>query len=144
MLGYFGSRQQPLDDEGWLHTGDLAVMDAEGFIRIVGRKKDMIIRGGQNVFPWRIEAYLAKMPGIREVAVVGVPAPLAGEEVWAFIVPEKEAQLTPQEILAYCRQGLEIYEVPQHIRLVSDLPRTSTGKPQKYKLRQIVLEERSP
>jgi fatty-acyl-CoA synthase len=144
MLGYFGDRHnlgEVVDEQGWLYTGDLAVMDAEGYIRIVGRKKDMIIRGGQNIHPAKLEAHISALPGVREAAVVGVPDPLGGESVWAFVIPEVGASLGEKDILAHCRASLEAYEIPQYVRIVEEFPRTSTGKPQKYKLREIALKE---
>ncbi|MEJ2559848.1 MAG: AMP-binding protein, partial [Anaerolineae bacterium] len=110
-------------------------------IRIVGRKKDMIIRGGQNVHPARIEDYLLTMDQIREAAVVGVPDALGGESVWAFVIPEAGSHPAEKDILAHCRASLEPYEIPQQIRIVDDFPRTSNGKPQKYRLREIALKE---
>lgn len=144
MLGYFGdqhSQGEVVDEEGWLYTGDLATMDETGYIRIVGRKKDMIIRGGQNVHPARIEDYLMTMDQIREAAVVGVPDALGGESVWAFVIPEAGSHPGEGDILAHCRASLEPYEIPQQIRIVDDFPRTSNGKPQKYRLREIALKE---
>jgi acyl-CoA synthetase (AMP-forming)/AMP-acid ligase II len=144
MLGYFGdqhSQDEVIDEDGWLYTGDLATMDETGYIRIVGRKKDMIIRGGQNVHPARIEDYLLTMDQIREAAVVGVPDELGGESVWAFVIPEAGSHPAEKDILAHCRASLEPYEIPQQIRIVDDFPRTSNGKPQKYRLREIALKE---
>jgi fatty-acyl-CoA synthase len=144
MLGYFGdqrSQGEVIDEDGWLYTGDLATMDEAGYIRIVGRKKDMIIRGGQNVHPARIEDYLLTMDQIREAAVVGVPDALGGESVWAFVIPEAGSHPGEKDILAHCRASLEPYEIPQQIRIVDDFPRTSNGKPQKYRLREIALKE---
>jgi fatty-acyl-CoA synthase len=144
MLGYFGdqhSQGEVIDEDGWLYTGDLATMDEAGYIRIVGRKKDMIIRGGQNVHPARIEDHLVTMDHIREAAVVGVPDALGGESVWAFVIPEGGTHPGEKDILAHCRASLEAYEIPQQIRIVDDFPRTSNGKPQKYRLREIALKE---
>jgi fatty-acyl-CoA synthase len=144
MLGYFGDRHnlgEVIDEEGWLYTGDLAVMDERGYIRIVGRKKDMIIRGGQNIHPAKIERHLLAMPEVREAAVVGVPDALGGESVWAFVIPQDATTLTEQGIMAHCRSSLEAYEVPQHVRITQDFPRASGAKPQKHKLREIALKE---
>ncbi len=144
MVGYWGAPDltaQVVDEEGWYHTGDLAVMDEEGYLRIVGRKKDMIIRGGRNIYPEAIERHLVTHPGIREAAVVGVPRGLGGEEVWAFIILEEGTHLTPHQVREYCRGALEPYEIPQVVRIVEDFPRSSTGKPQKFRLREIALEE---
>jgi acyl-CoA synthetase (AMP-forming)/AMP-acid ligase II len=145
MLGYFGETTDtsaPVDEEGWLYTGDLAVMDEQGYLRIVGRKKDMIIRGGQNVYPVRLEQFLGAIPGVREAAVVGVPDPLLGESVWAFVVPSPESVMSEADLFERCRAGLEAHEVPQEIRLLPDFPRTSSGKPRKPELRELALRER--
>jgi acyl-CoA synthetase (AMP-forming)/AMP-acid ligase II len=144
MLGYLGEQSGQgavVDGHGWLYTGDLAVMDAKGYVRIVGRKKDMIIRGGQNIHPARIEAHLATMLHMREAIVVGVPDQLGGESVWAFVIPEPGTQMSEKDVLVHCRAALEAYEVPQCVRVVADVPRASNGKPQKYKLREIALKE---
>ena len=144
MLGYFGDRGnlgELVDEAGWLYTGDLATIDAQGFIRIVGRKKDMIIRGGQNVHPARIEEHLLAMPAVREAAVVGVPDPLGGESIWAFVVAEDGVRLSTQEVLTHCRTRLEAYEIPQVVRVASDLPRAANGKPKKFELRAMALKE---
>lgn len=143
MLGYYRAPQataEVVDEEGWYHTGDLAVMDERGYLRIVGRKKDMIIRGGQNIYPIEIENYLQAHPQIKEAAVVGVPAAIGGEEVWAFLILEDEAAMTVQEVLEYCRLGMEAYKIPHQVRFVQDFPRSALGKPQKFKLREMALE----
>lgn len=142
MLGYYQDPEQTaqvMDDEGWFYTGDLAVMDENGYIRIVGRKTDMIIRAGQNVYPEEIEAFLLTHPQIREAAVVGVPAKIEGEAVWAFIIPERPQGLDEREALQYCRDVLEPYKIPARVVVMEDFPRSETGKPQKYKLREAVL-----
>lgn len=142
MLGYYGderSTAEVIDEEGWYYTGDLAVVDAEGFVRIVGRKKDVIIRGGQNVYPAEIEACLAAHPGVREAAVVGIPSPRGGDEVWAFVIPQPGARLDPRQVLDHCRAELEAYKIPSQVRFVADFPRAETGKPQKFALREQAL-----
>jgi acyl-CoA synthetase (AMP-forming)/AMP-acid ligase II len=144
MLGYFGDQdgeENVADDAGFLYTGDLAMIDEEGYIHIVGRKKDMIIRGGQNIYPAKIESHLALLTGIREAAVVGVPDEMGTERVWAFVIVEDGTRLTERVILDHCRARLEAYEIPEHVRIVGDFPRTSSGKAQKYKLRDIAMEE---
>jgi acyl-coenzyme A synthetase/AMP-(fatty) acid ligase len=144
MLGYFGEQHNPdlhSDANGWFYSGDLAVMDDEGYIRIVGRRRDMIIRGGQNIHAATIERHLVSTPGIREAAVVGVPDALGGESVWAFVIPEDDTQLSAAQIMARCREQLEPHEIPQEVRIVTDFPRASTGKPEKYRLRAQALEE---
>jgi fatty-acyl-CoA synthase len=144
MMGYFGDRQESgelVDDHGWLYTGDLATMDEQGYIRIVGRKKDLIIRGGQNIYPSKIERVLTALDGIGEAAVVGVPDTLLGESVWAFVIPDSEVQPNTEQIMEHCRSKLEVHEIPQRIRIVDDFPRTSTAKPKKIELRKMALEE---
>jgi len=150
MMGYHRAPEltaQVIDEEGWYYTGDLAMIDEQGYVRIVGRKKDMIIRGGQNVYPAEIEQFLMAHPKIKEAAVVGVPQAIGEERVWAFIIPEtpdKSAETTPltvKEVLDYCRAELEAYKLPDQIRFVEDFPRSASGKPQKFKLRELALQE---
>ena len=143
MLGYYRAPEvtaEVMDADGWYYTGDLAVMDDEGYLRIVGRKKDVIIRGGQNVYPAEIETYLAAHPKIRETAVVGVPAAVGGESAWAFVILEDGTAMTAREVLDYCRAELEPYKVPAHVRFLTDFPRSETGKPQKFRLRSAALQ----
>ncbi|MGD1996847.1 MAG: class I adenylate-forming enzyme family protein [Anaerolineae bacterium] len=144
MEGYWGApelTEEAVDSEGWYHTGDLAVMDEQGYLRIVGRKKDVIIRGGRSIYPTEVERQLAAHPDIREVAVLGIPSELGGEEVWAFVIPEEGAKLSPHDVREKGRGTLETYEIPQVVRFVEDFPRSSTGKPQKFRLRQMALEQ---
>jgi fatty-acyl-CoA synthase len=144
MLGYYGAPQttaQVMDESGWYYTGDLGYVDAQGYLHIVGRKRDVINRAGQNVYPAEIEAYLNDHPAIRESAVVGVPSPVGGEAVIAFILCEEEAEVTVQEVLDYCRVDLEPWKIPSRVRIVPQFPRTETGKPQKFRLRQMALRE---
>ena len=140
MLGYYrapDATAEVMDEDGWYYTGDLAVMDDEGYLRIVGRKRDVIIRGGQNIYPAEIETYLASHPKIREAAVVGVPAAVGGESAWAFVILEQGVEMTVREVLDCCRAELEPYKVPARVRFVTEFPRSQTGKPQKFKLRSI-------
>jgi fatty-acyl-CoA synthase len=147
MMGFFRDerdREAVVDGEGWFYTGDLAVMDEKGYVRIVGRKKDLIIRGGQNIYPARIENELEAMEGVREAAVVGLPDPLTGESVCAFVIPEAGAQLDEGKVQDFCRARLEIYEVPRQIFIMDDLPRGPTGEPRKLELLNIALKEGKP
>lgn len=144
MLGYWKAPEttrQALDEEGWYYTGDLATIDDQGYTRIVGRKKDMIIRGGQNIFPAEIEAHLITMPGITNVSIVGVPDEMQGEAVWAFIQPQTGARLTAQEVLAHCRRDLAPYKVPGQVRFVEDFELTPTGKIKKGPLQEMAMKE---
>lgn len=147
MLGYYNAPEataEVVDEEGWYHTGDLAVMDEKGYLRVVGRKKDMIIRGGQNIYPVEIERTLQAHEKISEAAVVGVPGGIGGEEVWAYLILEPGSQMTTEEVLEYCRQVLGAYQIPHQVRFVADFPRSSMGKPQKYVLRENAQLERHP
>ena len=144
MLGYYGMPEQKVESpnvDGYFYTGDLAVMDEDGYIRIVGRKKDMIIRGGQNIHPARIENTLMELMEINEAVIVGVPDNMGIERVWAFIIFEKGKSLTKSRIVAHCREHLELYEIPEKIQIVDEFPRTSTGKAQKFKLREDAMEK---
>jgi len=144
MMGYWRAPDRTaevVDEEGWYYTGDLATMDEQGYVRIVGRKKDMIIRGGQNIYPAEIENYLVAHDQIREAAVVGVPAPVGGERAWAFVVLEEGAEMTAREVLDYCRMGMDAYKIPDKVRFVTDFPRAASGKPQKFKLYEMALRE---
>lgn len=144
MLGYYrapGLTAEVTDEDGWYYTGDLAEMDDQGYIRIVGRKKDVIIRGGQNIYPAEIESYLVSHPRIREAVVVGIPAAVGGESVWAFIILADGGEMAAREVLNYCRAELEPYKVPSQVRFVTDFPRSATGKPQKFKLRKMAIQE---
>jgi fatty-acyl-CoA synthase len=138
MMGYYGSPEdtaEVIDEDGWYYTGDLAYLDEAGYLRIVGRLKDVIIRGGQNIYPADVEGYLVSHPKIQEAAVVGMPAQLGGESPWAFVLLEEGMEMSAQEVLDYCRAALQAYMIPSEVRFVNDFPRSETGKPQKYKLR---------
>jgi fatty-acyl-CoA synthase len=147
MLGYW---QQPeetaeaIDRAGWMHTGDLATMDDTGYVRIVGRSKDMIIRGGENVYPREIEEFLYTYPGVADVQVVGIPDERYGEEIVAFVRPEAGARLDEDTLREHCRERIAHYKVPRHIRFVAEFPMTVTGKVQKFKLREQAIAELSP
>ena len=144
MKGYFGrpdATSEVIDEDGWYSSGDLALIDKNGYLQIKGRKKDMIIRSGQNIFPIEIENYLITHPDIQEVAVVGVPSELSGEEVWAFIILKQGTELTARQVLDYCRRDLEIFKIPNQVRFVTDFPRTELGKVQKYRLQSQIMAE---
>jgi len=144
MLGYYKAPEataQAIDPDGWYYTGDLASIDDKGYVRIVGRKKDMIIRGGQNIFPAEIETFLHSHPKVQLSAVVGVPDPLGGESVWAFVVPKPHTTLSPQEVLDHCRGKIAPFKVPAEVRIVAELPMTPTAKVQKFRLRETAIAE---
>jgi fatty-acyl-CoA synthase len=145
MMGYWRAPDrtaQVVDEEGWYYTGDLATIDEQGYLRIVGRKTDMIIRGGQNIYPAEIETYLVAHDKIKEAAVFGVPARIGGERTWAFVILEEGAEMTTREVLDYCRIGIDAYKIPDRVRFVTDFPRAASGKPQKFNLREVALRER--
>jgi acyl-CoA synthetase (AMP-forming)/AMP-acid ligase II len=144
MLGYYQAPDltaKVKDENGWLYTGDLARIDEKGYLRIVGRAKDVIIRGGQNIYPAEIEGCLSSHPKIEDAAVVGVPSAVGGESVWAFVRLKENAQMTIQEALDHCRGTLEPYKIPSQVRFVSELPQAETGKSQKFKLREAAIQE---
>jgi len=147
MKGYYKNDEatrKAIDADGFLHSGDLAVKTEEGFYRITGRIKDMIIRGGENIYPREIENYLYKMEQIEAVEVAAVPSPKYGEQVGAFIRVKKGFTLTEEEVTDFCRGQIARYKVPKYIFFVSEFPMTASGKIQKYKLTQMstrLLEE---
>jgi fatty-acyl-CoA synthase len=145
MKGYYKAPEATaavLDADGWYYTGDLATMDDQGYMRIVGRKSDMIKRSGQCIFPKEIEDSLATHPQIADVAVLGVPGVLGSEQVWAYVVPQDGAELTAKAVVEYCRGRIAPYKTPEEVRIVSELPKAAaTGKTQKHKLRDLAIEE---
>jgi fatty-acyl-CoA synthase len=137
MKGYYRMPEataKTIDAEGWLHSGDLGVLDADGYLAITGRLKDMIIRGGENIYPREIEEYLFKLEGVADVQVVGVPSSKYGEEVGAFVRLKQNAALTEQDVKDYCRGRISRYKIPRHVAFVDRYPMTASGKIQKYKL----------
>jgi fatty-acyl-CoA synthase len=144
MLGYWddGARTaQAIDAARWMHTGDLATMDAEGYCNIVGRIKDMVIRGGENVYPREIEEFLYRHPKIQDVQVFGVPDQRYGEELCAWVQLRAGETLTADEVREFCRDQIAHYKVPRHIRFVDEFPMTVTGKMQKFIMRERMAEE---
>ncbi len=139
MLGYWGDEAktaEAVDADGWMHTGDLATMDAEGYVNIVGRLKDMVIRGGENVYPREVEEFLYRHPAVQDVQVVGVPDVKYGEELCAWVKLRDGMTATEDDIRAFCRGQIAHYKVPRHIRFVDGFPMTITGKVQKFVMRQ--------
>jgi fatty-acyl-CoA synthase len=144
MLGYWNDPEQTaaaIDADGWMHTGDLATMDEEGYARIVGRIKDMIIRGGENVYPREIEEFLYTHPKVRDVQVIGVPDPRYGEEVMAWVALRDGASVSEEEIRDFCRGQIAHYKVPRYIKFVTEFPMTVTGKVQKFAMREQSTRE---
>jgi acyl-CoA synthetase (AMP-forming)/AMP-acid ligase II len=146
MLGYHGQAAAPdvLDDQGWYYTGDLAVMDAEGYVRIVGRKRDVMIRGGQNVVPAELERVLLEHAAVAQAAVVGVPDWLAGERIWAFVVPAPGPPPDASGLRAHCAQRLEPHKLPDEFRFRSSLPVVDSGEVCRQDLRGVALAELLP
>jgi fatty-acyl-CoA synthase len=144
MLGYWDDEErtaQAIDKAGWMHTGDLATMDADGYCNIVGRIKDMVIRGGENIYPREIEEFLYRHPAIQDVQVFGVPDKRFGEELCAWIKIRDGATLTEDDVKAFCKDQIAHYKVPRHIRFVSEFPMTVTGKMQKFIMREAMAGE---
>jgi fatty-acyl-CoA synthase len=143
MRGYWDDPEktaEAIDAAGWMHTGDLAVMDDEGYVNIVGRLKDMVIRGGENVYPREIEEFLYRHPKVQDVQVVGVPDVKYGEELCAWIRLREGTTASEDEIREFCRGQIAHYKIPRHIRFVSEFPMTITGKVQKFVIRQQTIE----
>ncbi|MEM6460511.1 MAG: AMP-binding protein [Pseudomonadota bacterium] len=126
--------------DGWMHTGDLATIDADGFCRITGRVKDMIIRGGENIYPREIEEFLFRHPDVSQAQVFGIPDQKFGEVVCAWVMARPGADLSEDDVVKFCKGQIAHYKVPQHVRLVPEIPMTITGKPQKFVMREKMLE----
>jgi len=144
MLGYYKNPEATalaLDKEGWVHTGDLGIRRPDGSFKITGRLKDMVIRGGENVYPREIEEFLFTHPAISQASVFGVPDAKYGEELCAWVQLHIGKSLDPEEVRTYCKQSLAHYKVPRYIKLVSEFPTTVSGKLQKFKMRQQMCEE---
>jgi len=144
MKGYYNNGEatrKAIDADDWLHTGDLAVMREDGYCRIVGRMKDMIIRGGENIYPREVEEFLYTCPGISEVQIVGIPSAKYGEEVAAWIKPQTGVKLSAEEIQSFCKGKIAAFKVPRYIKIVDAFPMTVTGKVQKFRMREAMIEE---
>jgi long-chain acyl-CoA synthetase len=143
MQGYYGNEEatrETIEPDGWLHSGDVARMDEEGYIHLVDRTKDMIIRGGENVYPREIEEFLYTHPGISGVQIYGVPDEKYGEEVAAAIVLKEDASLTEDDVEEFCRDEIARYKIPKYVDFVEEFPMTGSGKIQKFKLRDEAVE----
>ena len=143
MKGYYKNPKataEVIDENGFLHSGDLGVKDEQGYYRITGRIKDMIIRGGENVYPREIEEFLYNMPGIKDVQVAGVPSKKYGEQVGAFIILNEGATMTPEDVQDFCRGKIARYKTPKYVFFVDEFPLTGSGKIQKFKLKDLSLE----
>jgi fatty-acyl-CoA synthase len=143
MLGYWGDEEQTAKSvqDGWMHTGDLATLDEEGFCQIVGRIKDMVIRGGENLYPREIEEYLYQHPKILDVQVFGVPDPLYGEELCAWVILRDGETMITEELRAFCQGQIAHHKIPRYVKFVDEMPKTVTGKIQKFKMREQMIAE---
>ena len=144
MEGYWGDPErtaETVDEDGWLHSGDLGVMDEEGYVQVVGRLKDMIIRGGENIYPREIEEFLFTHPKIQDAKIIGVPDEKFGEEVCAWVQLKEGETLSEEEIRAFCKKNIAYFKVPRYVRLVKEFPMTVTGKIQKFKMREVMMQE---
>jgi fatty-acyl-CoA synthase len=144
MLGYYNNPEATaaaIDKEGWLHSGDLAIRLPNGYYKITGRLKDMVIRGGENIYPREIEEFLFTHPAVEQAAVVGVPDPKYGEELCAWIKLKAGAAASEDQIRDFCRAQLAHYKVPRYVKFVESFPQTVTGKIQKFKIRELMKEE---
>jgi acyl-CoA synthetase (AMP-forming)/AMP-acid ligase II len=143
MQGYLKNPEATAESirDGWLYTGDVGYADEDGYLYIVDRSKDMIIRGGENIYPREIEEVLHALPGVAEAQVVGVPSARYGEEVMAWVKPREGAALTEAGLVAACRERIARYKVPRFWKLVEQFPMTVTGKVQKYRLRELAIAE---
>jgi fatty-acyl-CoA synthase len=143
MLGYYKMPEktaETIDSDGWLHSGDLATMNAQGYLNIVGRLKDMVIRGGENLFPAEIEAFLIRHPKVADVQVVGVPDAFFGEELLAVVIPKAGEQLSEQELRDYCQGQISHQKIPRYFQFVASYPLTASGKVQKFVLREQAIK----
>jgi fatty-acyl-CoA synthase len=144
MLGYWNDPDrtaEAIDSDGWMHTGDLATMDDDGYVNIVGRIKDMIIRGGENVYPREIEEFLYTHPDVVDAQVIGVPDVKFGEEIMAWVKLRDGSELTAEELTGFCRGKIAHFKVPRYIRFVPEFPMTVTGKVQKFRMRELAIED---
>ncbi|MGQ3287473.1 AMP-binding protein [Sphingopyxis sp.] len=144
MIGYWDEPERTadsIDADGWMHSGDLATIDAEGYGNIVGRLKDMVIRGGENIYPREVEDYLYRHPAVEDVAVVGIPDERMGEELCAWVRLKPGADVSPDDIREFCRGQIAHYKVPRYVRIVGEFPTTVTGKVQKYLIREAMVAD---
>lgn len=144
MKGYYGDPEataKTIDENGWLHSGDLGTMDADGYVRITGRLKEMIIRGGEKIYPREIEDFLFTHPKVAQVAVFGIPDEFYGEEVMAWIQVHAGEQATEEDIRAYCKEKIAHFKIPKYVWFVDEFPMTVTGKLQKFRMREIAMEK---
>jgi fatty-acyl-CoA synthase len=144
MQGYWNDPEKTaaaIDADGWMHTGDLAVMAEDGYVNIVGRIKDMVIRGGENIYPREIEEFLYTHPDLEEVQAIGVPDEKYGEELMAWVKLRTGAAATPEELREFCRGKIAHFKIPRYVKLVEEYPMTVTGKVRKVEMREVSIDE---
>ncbi len=144
MKGYYNNEEatrEAITEEGWLRTGDLAIMDTDGYIDITGRIRDMVIRGGENIYPREIEEFLYKHPGVEDVQVVGVPDPKYGEELMAWIIPKKGEEIDEASVREFCKGKISYYKIPRYIKFTDAYPMTASGKIMKFKLQELAKDK---
>lgn len=144
MKGYYNNEEATkaaINEDGWLRTGDLAVMDQDGYLDITGRIRDMVIRGGENIYPREIEEFLYKHPGIEDVQVVGVPDPKYGEELMAWIIPKKDVDIDEASVKEFCKGNISHYKIPRYVEFTDAYPMTASGKIMKFKLQELSKEK---
>jgi fatty-acyl-CoA synthase len=146
MLGYWNEPEmtaEAIDGDGWMHSGDIGVMDGDLYVSIVGRIKDMIIRGGENIYPREVEEFLYTHPDIVDVQVIGVPDAKYGEELVAWIQVREGAHVSRDDLVAYCTGRIAHFKIPRYVHVTDDFPMTVTGKIQKYRMRELSIEQLS-
>ena len=144
MRGYWNDPERTsevIDPARWMHSGDLATMDEDGYVRVVGRIKDMVIRGGENIYPREIEEFLYTHPQIADVQVIGVPDDRYGEELMAWVIQRPSSGLTEETLREFCEGKIARYKIPRYVKFVDSFPMTVTGKVQKFKMRETAIEE---
>jgi fatty-acyl-CoA synthase len=144
MIGYWGNEEatrEAIDAGGWMHTGDLATADAQGYVNIVGRIKDLIIRGGENVYPREVEEFLYTHPAVLDVQVIGVPSEKYVEEVMAWVKRRRGMEVSGEDLAAFCHGRIATFKIPRYWKFVDEFPTTVTGKVQKFKMREAAIEE---
>jgi fatty-acyl-CoA synthase len=144
MLGYWNNEEatrEAIDPGRWMHTGDLAAMDADGYVNIVGRIKDMIIRGGDNIYPREVEEFLYTHPEVLDAQVIGIPSEKYGEDVMAWVRLKPGASVSAEQLTKFCRGKIATTKIPRYWKFVDQFPMTVTGKTQKFRMREVSIEE---
>jgi fatty-acyl-CoA synthase len=143
MKGYYKMPEETakaIDEDGWLHSGDIGTVDADGYFTVTGRLKDMIIRGGENIYPKEVEDFIHHMEGVKDVQVVGVSSRKYGEQPGAFIILKPQVNLAPEDVQDHCRGQIAFYKVPKYVHFLEEYPLTASGKIMKYKLRELAAQ----